>query len=263
MKLVLYEPERGAALSLPELSGYVRKMFPELGIEVRPPVFSGIFSKPEDKGFREKLLRELASLRVKDPLKWVPYRPFPGEMEYEGKMLRGETKSSPPYEGMMLLDVIRKFLPAKEKSFQHIHVVFTHRLITTFDEDDRRYHARAGLYSFPSLVSLTGIVEAPAKPREFYLKMQSGLPLDIVKEEFRGRYLDFNDPRTTEIMKGYLLQALLYHFTGLPFCENRECRFYNAHRQEELLRAQSARPEFCAVHRRLLPRLSKVASKEQ
>lgn len=100
------------------------------------------------------------------------------------------------------------------------------------------------MYGFPSLISTTGIVEAPAKPKEFYELKQEyvalGLPVPIeeLKKKFRGRFIDYDDERLTEIMKGYVMQALFYHIFGEPFCRERRCRLFNAHWQEEVLEAQ-------------------------
>jgi len=125
-----------------------------------------------------------------------------------------------------------------------LHVAFTNRLFGTFSTGDGRYHAHVILLGFPTLISTVGIVEAPAKPREFYLLKQryAGLglqvPLEAIKERFRGRFIDYDDPRLTEVMKGYVLQAVFYYLLGEPFCESKSCRLYNARWQEEVLSAQ-------------------------
>src|SRR5690348_17959441 len=45
---------------------------------------------------------------------------------------------------------------------------------------------------YPSIISTTGIIEAPAKPRAYYLIMQhsisQGLNLDTLKDKFRGKF---------------------------------------------------------------------------
>jgi hypothetical protein len=112
------------------------------------------------------------------------------------------------------------------------------------------------VYGFPSLISTTGVVEAPAKPREFYLKKRLGIPLEVLKSEFIGRFIDHGDPHLTDVMKGYVMQALFFHMTGDPFCDDPDCRLYNAHWQEELIRAQvDGRYEFCPNHLGILNRI--------
>jgi hypothetical protein len=132
-------------------------------------------------------------------------------------------------------------------------------MVATWDRNDRRYHARASIYSFPCIISTTGLVEAPAKPREYYLKRQMGINSETLKEEFRGRYLDYEDERLTEVIKGYVMQAFFFHLTGSPFCDDKNCRLFNAHWQEELIQAQLKRgSEFCKVHEEMIDRLKIV-----
>jgi hypothetical protein len=107
---------------------------------------------------------------------------------------------------------------------------------------------------YPSLISTTGLVEGPAKPREFYVAKR-GLRIEtadaryeLLKENFAGRFLDFDDPRLTQVAKGYALQALFYHITGEPFCDDKDCVLFNAHWQEELLHAQVKSGVLCARH---------------
>jgi hypothetical protein len=67
------------------------------------------------------------------------------------------------------------------------------------------------------------------------------------------KWLRPDDPRTTEVLKGYLAQAIFYYMTGEPFCEERECRLFNAHWQEDLLHAQlDGGSDLCAKHERML-----------
>jgi len=44
------------------------------------------------------------------------------------------------------------------------------------------------------------------------------------------------------------LQALFYYFLGEVFCENPDCRFYNAHYQPELIRSQLLSGKLCERH---------------
>ncbi|MFN4133889.1 MAG: DUF6775 family putative metallopeptidase, partial [Candidatus Hadarchaeales archaeon] len=108
---------------------------------------------------------------------------------------------------------------------------------------------------WPSLISTTGIVEAPAKPKDFYRLKQvyaaSGVPVDELKEKFSGRFMDYDDARLTEVMKGYCMQALFYHLFGEPFCDQPTCRLYNAHWQEEVITAQLG-GNLCERHSKML-----------
>jgi len=116
------------------------------------------------------------------------------------------------------------------------------------------------VYAFPSVISTTGIVEAPARPREYYLLKQQyemlGKDLLELKEKFKGCFIDYEDEHLTEVMKGYALQAVSYSLTGDPFCEDKGCRLFNAHWQEELIFAQlESQYEFCEYHTKVLDSL--------
>jgi len=51
------------------------------------------------------------------------------------------------------------------------------------------------------------------------------------------------------------MQAVFNHLTGNPFCRNPNCRLFNAHWQEELIKAQlESEEEFCEEHREILER---------
>lgn len=127
-----------------------------------------------------------------------------------------------------------------ELSDCHLHVVFTGRLFGTFG--GRRYHARVLLGGQPSLISTLGLIEAPAKPREYYIRraalIGSGLDSSELNSLFAGRFLTQDDPLTTKAIKSYALQAIFYHFIGEEFCSDPSCCLFNSHWQEEVIRAQ-------------------------
>jgi hypothetical protein len=100
---------------------------------------------------------------------------------------------------------------------------------------------------------VTGIVEAPAKPREFYMAQQLGFAdMEALKRKFAGRFIDYGDDRMTAAATGYVLQALFFFVNdGEPFCENDACRLFNSHWQEDLIRTQVESPTICSKHRAL------------
>ncbi|MGI0069556.1 MAG: DUF6775 family putative metallopeptidase, partial [Nitrosopumilaceae archaeon] len=110
--------------------------------------------------------------------------------------------------------------------------------------------------SNPSIISTTGIIEAPAKPREYYLKLYEkfpqGLNLDSIKDEFKGKFLEYHDKNLDLIVRGYAMQAIFYYRTGHAFCESKDCMLYNAHWQEELLHSQIKIGTLCDQHKKIL-----------
>lgn len=254
---------------LEKLSLYLKTLLPESTIDVRTDFISfflGQLDSSKTDDTVDLLAGKLASIRVLDYAKQkLNPDPLYVEIDYERrKILNPATKSIGVfYDGFELQNIFYSIISKYEHSFSHTHVVFTNQLIATWEDDDSRYHARSSVYGFPSIISTTGIVEAPAKPREFYLmKQQYGiigrddLALTEFKNKFEGRFIDYDDPRMTEVCKGYIAQALSFHITGEPFCEDKGCRLFNAHWQEELIHSQLESPyEFCERHSNMLKRL--------
>jgi len=210
------------------------------------------------------IAKQLAALRVKEVNKpHVEYSPFYGEIEFEKRYLTGKMNKIKGilYDGLKLLLLYWEILRSNERSPDIIHIVITNRLFGTFAREDGRYHIRSILCSGISLISTAGIVEGPAKPRLFYkLKHQSvalgtNLPIEVFKEQFKGQFIDYNDPNLTEVLKGFVSQALIFNLTGDPFCSEKRCRLFNAHWQAELIDAQVRYGKFCKMHQQFLEKL--------
>jgi hypothetical protein len=261
--IYLYHGARTDHLNLEKIGGYLESWFKQVKIELREDFFSHCFShlSPEKKETAvDEIARKLAGIKVRQVNRNKSFaEPLEGEVEYERrKLLYPKVKSfGILYDGFELLTLLSRLIPEAKLSLDHCHIILTNQLFGTWSEDDHRYHARVSVYGFPCLISTTGIVEAPAKPRDFYLKQQLGASLLTLKEEFKGRFIDYDDPRLTEVMKGYVMQALFFHITGNPFCENKNCRLYNAHWQEELIQAQlTSKTDFCGQHEKILTNLA-------
>lgn len=142
------------------------------------------------------------------------------------------------------------------------HIILTEKLFATLDKDNRP-HIRASIYTYPSIISTSGIVEGPAKPREYYRYKQRFMQLGAwdmeeqkLKRKFKGEFIDYQDRRMAEVLKGYIAQGLFFYMTGEPFCEKKDCRLFNAHWQEDLIYAQVKKGRFCPSHKKVLNRIS-------
>jgi hypothetical protein len=189
--------------------------------------------------------------------------PLIGEIEFEKKSIAKPDRMIPGilYDGFRLHELFQELLSENEINKDICHIIFTPRLFGTFDENDKRYHARVILCGYPSIISTSGIIEAPAKPREYYRIKQNLITQNIttidefVPADLKEKYLKYNDQRITEVAKGYSMQAISFQLSENPFCNNQICRLFNAHWQEEMLKAQMSEPEFCPKHEKWLNRL--------
>ncbi len=207
------------------------------------------------------IAKEFARIKVKDPgKKFILGSPLQAEIDYEKRRMKDPQWRifGILYEGVWYQKIVSEIIHKGQLDFNRCTILFTNQLFGTWDRGDLRYHARVSLYAFPNLISTTGLVEAPAKPKGFYLKRQMGVSLELLKEEYKGLFLDHGDVRTTEILKGYAMQALFFHLSGEPFCEDPDCRLFNSHWQEEVLHSQlNGRYEFCSKHEEILEKLRK------
>ena len=74
---------------------------------------------------------------------------------------------------------------------------------------------------------------------------------DAQREHEAEAVEETDDPRTTDALKGYVLQAYHYLATGESFCEGERCRLSNPHRQPGVVAAQLRDSGFCDVHAKL------------
>jgi hypothetical protein len=152
------------------------------------------------------------------------------------------------YDGYELQKLFPQTIHRHENSLDHIHIIFTDLLVCTFSDDDMRYHARAVVCGTPSIISIPGIVEAPARPKEFYFNIGRGQDAESAKKSVAGRFLDYGDQRIVGAAANYTLQAIFFFLTeGEAFCDNSQCRLFNAHWQEDLLRTLR-KPVLCQKH---------------
>src|SRR5215469_15560262 len=157
----------------------IQKYFTTIPIDVRHPFLNNI---------DDVLAESLVSIRISDikkPFNEQPRIKIQGKSDqnaaYEKNFPRGGTSNGNSstkthrkelilYDGFMMQRLFETMINENESNIDHLHIVFEDRLICTFSEEDWRYHARTIVGGSPSIISTTGIVEAPAKPKEWYIK---------------------------------------------------------------------------------------------
>jgi hypothetical protein len=212
----------------------IKKVFPKCKVDVRKPFFEHWNADA----------RVVEFARISDTK-----QPFE-------KQPKTSDQGIPLYDGFALQRLLAERISDKERHADHLHIILTDLLTCTFDEEDWRYHGRAVVCGTPSVVSTASIVEAPAKPREFYMAQMAGFA-DMAKRQFVGRFIDYGDSRMTTAASIYSLQAAFFFATGgEPFCNNKNCLLFNAHWQEDLIRI-IAKPKLCSKHARLADKFNK------
>ena len=207
------------------------------------------------------IFEKIASVRIFD-LKKPFQRHVPTlkeiEIEKENKD-NSEQEEMFLYDGFKIQEIISEVIPKNEIKLDTLHVFFTNKLTCTYDENDFRYHARALISSNPTIISTSGIVEAPAKPKQFYFELMSDFSnerINEIKKKYKGEFLEYHDPGSSEVIEGYLLQAIMYQETGEIFCEQNDCRLFNAHWQKDLLYTQLENKKFCQKHLEIIKKIS-------
>ena len=259
MKIILYDESVAEELNIPEIAAYLSQKLGKVRIESRGSPFL-ISDLTQDSVL--DLAKKIAGTKIQKVNQKIlsEQELLYGEIEYEKRRILGKTKAfGVLYDGFRLRRIFAEVIPKEERHSEFVHIIFTNRLFGTWDDRNQRYHLRASIYGIPSVISTTGIIEAPAKPRQYYLLKQQyeslGRDLTELKDRFEGSFLDYGDERLTEVAKGYAMQAAFYSLSGVPFCEDKGCRLYNAHWQEELIFAQlESGYEFCQQHTEFLRR---------
>jgi hypothetical protein len=255
----------------------VRKYFTNITIDMRRPFLTNI---------DDVIAENLVAIRISDTKKPFNEQPKINESEqnvfYEKNFSRpmilngvgNNTNTSGReyrelilYDGFLMQRLFNTMINENESNTDHVHIAFEDRLICTFSQEDWRYHARTIVGGTPSIISTTGIVEAPAKPKEWYMKQMQLATYCIDPDDenedtsTKKKYLDYGDYRINFIAVGYVLQALFFFITeGDPFCNDNNCRLYNAHWQEELIHSQIETESLCNEHATLLHQFNTVCS---
>jgi hypothetical protein len=251
-KIILYDEPTVPEIQLNRLAKFLQETFP-LNVEIRENILK---SASKDTAFKMAQCK-IFNLR-KD---FEMHNPTNEEIEFEESNFQDTayTENIVMYDGFQLQTILSNLISKTEISDSNFHVFFTNKLTCTFDDNDYRYHGRALIGSNPSIISTTGIIEAPAKQRKYYYDLMTnftrGINVETVKQKYKGAYLEYNDPRLSKIIEGYLLQAIFYYETGEPFCENIECRLFNAHWQKDLLYSQLQAGKLCEKHQKILEKI--------
>ena len=250
-KIILYDEPTVPEINIKKIQEFILETF-GIKVQVRNNIFENL-----DK----ETCKKIASSRIVN-LKKPFEKHIPTIDEISTELENKDTSNKEEmalYDGIELNKIISELIPSIENTQNILHIIFTNKLTCTFDENDFRYHARALIGSNPVIISTTGIIEAPAKPKQYYLDLMTDFNkerIEEIKEKYKGEFLEYNDSRISEIIEGYVLQAIMYYETGDAFCEDKGCRLFNAHWQKDLFYSQLENKKLCNEHQKSIKKLT-------
>lgn len=219
--------------------------FRNLGIQ-KITYEGNIYANSSDSD-KEAIAYSFAGARVIND-KGMVMSPFPQEVVYEKKRLNKNYKKPTGilYDGFEVSKIYHKLIE-EDLRFDRVNIVITEDLLGTKGYD-KHYHARVIIFSYPVVISLPGLVLAPARERNYYLQRMVGEIIGRYEVEGCGNFLTLGDKRVNECLKGYILQAIFYHEKGHPFCNDKDCRLFDAHWQKDMIHAQIVSGKLCDRH---------------
>jgi hypothetical protein len=254
-QVFLYGEPTVPEINIKELAFFIKNTL-NLDVCIKEPIFTYA---------QESTAKQLASIKIFNPRK--PFQMHlptydEVELELENMIITNTTKTKDSiimYDGFELQKIITSLIPDDELFSDLFHIIFTNKLTCTYDYNDYRYHGRALIGSNPSIISTTGIIEAPAKSKNYYYdimyNMRQGLNIDSIKKKYSGTYLEYHDKRLSQVSEGYILQAIFYYITGESFCDDKKCRLFNAHWQKDLIDSQLKSKKLCLKHEQILQKI--------
>ena len=254
-KIIIYKEPSVPKINLDKIKEFIFKEF-RIKIEIRDNIFNKL-----DKNTCEKI----ASTRIFNLKKsFEKHNPTVNEIliELENKDMSNKEEMA-LYDGIELNEIIKELIPKEENNQNTLNIIFTNKLTCTFDQNDFKYHARTWIGSNPAIISTTGIIEAPAKPKQYYIDIITNISkesIEEIKKKYKGEFLEYNDPRLSDIVEGVLLQIIFYYETGDVVCENNQCRLFNAHWQKDLFISQIENKKICEKHEKVLSKMKNKIS---
>ena len=230
----------------------LHEILPFIQVDVRPFTYQ-IKNNMSDYGYEDNLM-EMSNDNSMDGENFIRR-----ELQYSSNY--GNQKIT-IIDGFYLQRIYSGIINENESQLNHFHLVFEDNLVCTYDENDKRYHARPIICGSPSIISIPSIVEGPAKPKGYYFKQMLKDLLSIsskeIEQEFASRFVSYDDPRLLQVATGYSIQAIFFFLTnGNPFCSQYPCRLFNSHWQDELIYTQVINPVLCKEHLQILSEAGK------
>jgi|LSQX01.3.fsa_nt_gb hypothetical protein len=258
--IYIYDDADSEGLDIDYLAGFLASHLPRLRIAVRTDFIThhlSRFTAEERNTLETELSRQLTGAKATRLLSEVS-DPFPSEPP--------EIDLDATYLVRPLQAALRLLIPEAEANLGHLHILINSNLLAEFDPENGLQSGVAALGN-PSIVSTSGLIEVPRRPREYnfrrvqYVMLGAEDYLDDLAQQFADQTAGYGDPRINELIKGYLLMAVVYRATGDGPCAEPTCPLFAAHTQAELFQAQAGPDShLCAHHAALLEAIGGIAS---
>ena len=258
LRIFLYDDPDTAGLDIDLLGAFLADTVPAVSIQVRTDFFTSQLARfPEEQRdvLVEQLSQKLDEARVENlvhPAERHRLPPESPDVEEENLI----------YEGAGLSAILRMLVPPDEASERCLHIVLLSHDLGQWLEGEPLLHRRVAILGEPSLISTNDIVQSPALPRRYrFMRAQVAWfgaddDLEELAEQFEGETIGYGDPRLNEVLKGYLLQAVVYRTSGETGCDDTGCRLHIAYSHDEIVATQTAGGRgLCAYHHDFLQTL--------
>lgn len=251
----VYDSPDTAGLDVAEVAAYLGDLMRTVATHVRTDYLTHHLARFNDQQV-EVLADELAA-RLEE--REVTNLVFPEDRGLLPPVRPAERELESVYPAEALQEVFAPLLPKEERGAGQLHLVFLSQCIGHWNSQLRQFSLGIIQPGEPTLISSSGLVEAPKPPREYSFRQAQlvafglGEALDHLDEQFAAEILIHGDPRITEAAKGYGLQSVFHHLFGEAGCEEPTCRLYEAATADEMAAAQlGAEAVLCERHARML-----------
>ena len=172
-KIFLYDEPAVQEIQISNLKNFLTETF-SVDVEIKRCIFNNM---------SEKTIEKISGCRIFDPkISFKSHIPDKQETDFEKRVCKDTSLMEKTimaedaeriedvvmYDAFEIQNIIYDTITENDAEPGNLHIVFTNKLICTYDTTDSRYHGRTVICSNPAIISTTGMIEAPARPREYY-----------------------------------------------------------------------------------------------
>ncbi len=212
-----------------------------------------------EEDYLEDLIDKILLCKVSNPFaKEQPVWFFEQEKVFEESFLKTQKNNLHLYNGFLLQEIYRDYISYKKTE---AHIIFSRRIICSYDEVDHRYHNRVVILGYPCIISIAGLLNALSLPKEYYILRNNRI---IFSEEVRKQIVELIDKNLVNFLTKYIFQCLFYIYFGIFNCEYKECFicdnhwFLDVYQQIKLFSFDNFHKCFCNKHIKSFLELTKI-----